>query len=211
MKSSLLLLVLMGLVLFGQAQENKKEHEIQTLFSNQKSIGFYGSFSIGYSHIDGQDALVSGGRAAIIFNHNVAIGLGGYGFVNNLDEYNMLEESPLNYSLAGGYGGFFIEPIVNGLKPVHVSFPVLFAIGGVAVIENFGSDYWQDHYMYDYPENDLFFVVEPAVELEFNLTRFFRTAATFSYRFTQGFDLVDIDDNAISGTHNGLTFKFGKF
>jgi hypothetical protein len=53
-----------------------------------------------------------------------------------------------------------------------------------------------------------FFIVEPAVELEFNLARFFRTAATLSYRYTSDIDLLGMDENVLNGLHLGLTFKF---
>ena len=54
-----------------------------------------------------------------------------------------MNDHPLNYTLAGGYGGIFIEPILGGTKPVHVSFPVLFGVGGVTLIENYGYNYWE--------------------------------------------------------------------
>jgi hypothetical protein len=56
-------------------------------------------------------------------------------------------------------------------------FRLLFGLGGIAQVRNYGPGYWEFPY-YDTPESDLFFIVEPAVELEFNLARFFRTAAT---------------------------------
>lgn len=209
MKKFILLLLMVWAVLFAYAQD-EKTNEIQTLFSNQKSLGFYGAFSLGYSQINGKDGLVSGGRGALIFNHATAIGLAGYGFVNNMEGYKWNEENMLRYSLAGGYGGIFIEPIVGGLKPVHVAFPVLFGLGGIAQVRNYGPGSWEFPYL-DTPESDLFFIVEPAVELEFNLARFFRTAATLSYRFTSDIELFEVDENVLQGFHFGLTFKFGKF
>lgn len=209
MKKIILLLVMACTVVLVHGQDENRQ-EVQTLFSNQKSLGFYGSFSLGYSQINGKDALVSGGRAAMIFNHSTAVGLAGYGFVNNMEGYRWEDENMLKYSLAGGYGGIFIEPIVGGLNPVHVAFPVLFGLGGIAQVRNFGPGYWEFPY-FDTPESDLFFIVEPAVELEVNLARFFRTAATFSYRFTSNIELFDVDPDVLRGFHFGLTFKFGKF
>ncbi len=190
--------------------QDDNHQEIKTLFSNQKSIGFYGSLSLGYSQIHGKDALTSGVRAAMIFNHSTAIGLAGYGFANDMESYKWEDENALRYSLAGGYGGIFIEPIVGGMNPVHVSFPVLFGIGGVAQVSHYGTDYWEYPYNDTY-ENDMFFIVEPAIELEVNLARFFRTAATFSYRFTTDVELPDVAPNVLRGPQFGLTFKFGKF
>lgn len=203
----LLILAWAGLMSYAQVDQR---NEIQTLFSEQKSLGFYGAFTLGYSQINNQDALVSGGRFALVFNHNTAVGLAGYGFVNNLDGYKWYNDDVLSYSLAGGYGGIFIEPIVSGLRPVHVAFPVIFGLGGIGQIRNHYSGPW-DSPFHDIPETDLFFIVEPGVELEFNLARFFRTAASLSYRFTSNVELVGIDPEVMRGFMFGLTFKFGKF
>ncbi len=206
----LFLFVLIACAALMVSGQDEKRQEIQTLFSDQNSLGFYGSFSLGYSKINGQDALVSGGRVGMIFNHSTAVGLAGYGFVNNLENYQWENDNVLRYSLAGGYGGIFIEPIVGGLNPVHVAFPILFGLGGVAQVTNYGSGYWEYPH-YDTSEGDLFFIVEPAVELEVNLTRFFRTAATLSYRFTTDIGLPDVAPDVLRGLNFGLTFKFGKF
>lgn len=206
----LFLLLLMVWAAFITSAQDEQRGEIQTLFSGHKSLGFYGGFSLGYSQINNQDALVSGGRLAMIFNHGTAVGLAGYGFVNNMDGYRWNDDNILRYSLAGGYGGIFIEPIIGGLNPVHVAFPVIFGLGGVAQVRNYGHGYWEHPY-YDTSESDLFFIVEPAVELEFNLARFFRTAATISYRFTTDVELFNVDPEVLQGFMFGLTFKFGKF
>jgi len=201
------ILILSGIV---QAQDNYERDEIQTIFSKNRSNGGYGAFSISYSEIGGRDALVTGGRGAFIFDHSLAIGLGGYGFVNNLDYTS--HGNNYEYSLAGGYGGIFFEPIIGGKSPVHVSFPVLIGMGGVSVFKNYGWDYWETHDPF-YPSygNDVFFVIEPGVDLEFNLARFFRLALNVSYRHTSEIDLLDTEKDALRGFNYGMTFKFGKF
>ena len=195
---------------FAYAQDDYQGDEIRTVFSNRHSNGAYGAISFGYSQIDGQGALTSGARGMYIIDHSFAVGLGGYGFVNNLDYHTYIDNNPFDYYMAGGYGGILIEPIVNGRNPVHFSFPVLFGIGGVALIQDYGYDYWGHPSLNDL-DNDVFFVVEPAVELEFNLTRFFRAAAQVSYRYTSSLQLEEIDPDVLRGFNFGATFKFGKF
>jgi hypothetical protein len=63
----------------------KTEVKFRHCFQTRKVLGFYGSFSMGYSQINSKDALVSGGRAGMIFNHSTAVGIAGYGFVNNME------------------------------------------------------------------------------------------------------------------------------
>ena len=209
MKKIAIILSLLLAVTFTNAQDDYQNDEIQTIFSKRKSNGGYGAFTIGYSEIGGRDALVTGGRGAFIFDHSLAIGLGGFGFVNNLDYHSYYNEN--EYSLAGGYGGIFVEPIIAGRSPVHVSFPILIGMGGVSLFENYGWDYWEPHHPSPSFGNDVFFVVEPAVELEFNLARFFRLAVTASYRHTSKIELLETDENVLRGFNFGMTFKFGKF
>ncbi len=208
MKKTAILLSFILVVVFTYAQDDYQNDEIQTIFSKRRSNGGYGAFTISYSEIGGRDALVTGGRGAFIFDHSFAIGLGGFGFVNNLD-YNHYELEN-DFSLAGGYGGVFFEPIIAGRSPVHVSFPILIGMGGVSLFKNYEWN-WDDYHPYPEYGNDIFFVVEPAVELEFNMARFFRLAATVSYRYTSKIDLFETDENALKGFNFGMTFKFGKF
>lgn len=215
MKTITLLLALVLATATTFAQDDYYNDEIQTIFSKRKSNGGYGAFTMGYSQIDGRDALITGARGAFIFDHSFAIGIGGYGFVNNLDYNSYHHQNPENeFMLAGGYGGIFIEPIIAGTKPVHLSFPILIGMGGVALVDDYGWGWDWDvdpyHSAYEY-DHDLFFVVEPAVELEFNLARFFRTAVYASYRFTSDITLLETNEDALRGFNFGVTFKFGKF
>ena len=215
MKQLSIFLVLIITALYAGAQDDYRNDEVETIFSKGRSNGGYGAFSIGYSQIDGRDALVTGARGAFIFDHSFAIGLGGYGFVNNLDYDHYNYDNPEDrFMLAGGYGGIFIEPILGGTKPVHLSFPILVGMGSIALVENDGWDWhWHDDrydHWHEY-DHDLFFVLEPAVELEFNVVRFFRASAYASYRFTSDIELYDTENDVLKGFNFGMTFKFGKF
>jgi hypothetical protein len=210
MKATTMFLLLTFAFVFAFAQDDVKSNEIRTL-SGQNSLGFYGAAAVGYSQMEAKDALTIGGRAGLIFNHSTAIGLAGYGFFNNLDGYYLPVGGEAWYSLAGGYGGVFIEPIVGATKPVHVSFPVLLGMGGVGLVRNVGPGTWEDPFDIKMPENDFFFVAEPAVDLEFNLTSFFRLAATLSYRFTSNVELTGKTPDVLQGWNFRLTFKLGKF
>lgn len=211
MKKTMLILAFAIATLVAGAQDNYQNDEIKTVFSKSHSNGGYGALTIGYSQIDGHDAIITGGRGAFIFDHSFAIGLAGYGFVNNLDANNYYYNQNNELSLAGGYGGLFFEPIVAGKSPIHLSFPILVGMGGVSKVDLYSWDYWgpaDPIRNYDY---DVYFVFEPAMEVEFNLARFFRTAAFVSYRYTSNIQLFETDEDVLNGLNFGLTFKFGKF
>ena len=192
------------------AQEEGGNSEIRTL-SGQKGLGFYIAGTAGYSQIESKDAIIIGSRAALIFSHSTAVGLAGYGFFNNLGGYHWPVGTEPWYSLSGGYGGIFIEPIIAGSKPVHVSFPVLFGMGGAGLVRVTGNNTWEDPFDIDLPENDIFFIIEPAVDIELNLAQFFRTAITLGYRFTSNVELTGKTPDVLKGLHFGLVFKLGKF
>ncbi len=196
-----------------RAQDNQNEYSsIFNKKSDQKIIhGGYGSFGIGYTTIDNKDAIILNIKGAWVINHKIALGLAGYGFFNNLDKSN---QNNTDQYLAGGYGGFYFEPILLHNSPVHLSFPVLVGGGGISTVPNNFWDYTYTFYPNDY---DIFFVVEPGVELEFNMVRFFRIALGATYRLTNGVKLEypgggpEIALNALDGFNFYMNFKFGKF
>jgi hypothetical protein len=195
------------------AQENQNEYRsIFNKKADQKvSHGGYGAFGVGYTEIDGKEALLLNVKGAWVINHHIALGLAGTGFFNNLDKSSNTNE----HYLGGGYGGFYFEPIIFPKSPMHLSFPILIGAGGITSIPHnyWGLDWDNVHGGYDY---DVFFVVEPGVELEFNMVKFFRIAVGASYRLTNGVVLNYSADNAVpvgalDGFNFYLNFKFGKF
>jgi hypothetical protein len=202
------LLIFLGLgFLLTSAQDDKDNDQISTIFSKNRSNGGYGAMSIGFSQIDGKDAFVMGARGSWIIDHSFAIGVGGVGFINDVN-YHSWQNHQLNNNLAGGYGGIYLEPILAPRLPVHISIPVLFGIGGVSRIDD--EQNW-DNWVYDDSQNDVFLVFEPAIELEFNLTRHLRMAGTVGYRFTSKVEMADTNPDILEGTNIGLVMKFGKF
>lgn len=204
MKQLALLFALITAYSFSFAGNQDDNDGMKTLFGRNRSNGGYGALSFNYSEINHQDAFVMGARGAWVINHAFAIGLGGYGFVNNID-VNELSHYDADLDLAGGYGGLILEPIIASRLPVHISLPVLLGIGGVAYVDDYEWNWYDDN------QSDVFLVCEPGVELEFNMTRHMRLAASFSYRFTSDVEMIDIKPDVLRGYNVGLTFKFGKF
>jgi hypothetical protein len=207
MKKLTLLLILGFGVLMAMAQEESKNEEISTIFSKSRSNGGYGAISFSYTQLDGKDAFMMGARGSWIIDHSFAIGLGGCGFVNDLNHHHWMDND-LTYNLAGGYGGIYLEPIIGPRLPVHISFPVLFGVGGITNIAN-GN--WENNWMFDNGNEDEFLIMEPAVELEFNMTRHMRLAGSFGYRFTSDIEMDNTNPDVLEGFNVGIVLKFGKF
>lgn len=199
MRTTLFFSLLLALVISCSphlmAQERDNTEEYKTLFSNingQVEHGGYGAITFGYSEIDSKPALEIGGRVAWLINHQFAMGFVGKGFFNDINKSNINPKS--DYYLAGGYGGLFFQPVIFPKSPVHVSFPIILGVGGVALNPSYQSKYHWDYdynYYYDYAyDSDVFLVFEPGIDVEFNLLRYFRMSLGASYRLTNNVNLV---------------------
>ena len=209
--SAFIILSLLSAVVYSQneAGNSKGRGEINTLFGGHSvSNGGYGSFGCGYSSIDNRDGIVISGRAAWIIDHNFAIGVAGSGFMNDF-QYDRVYNEDVN--LTGGYGGLLIEPILFPKAPVHLTFPVIGAVGGIASTRTSHTFNSWDNSNSWVEASETFLLVEPGVELELNLVRFFRLAFGISYRFTTDLELLSVPPDALEGFTTGITFKFGKF
>ena len=199
----LTLLIFLGLGFLLASAQDYDDDQISTIFSKGHRNGGYGALSFSYTQIDGKDAFLMGARGSWIIDHSFAIGIGGCGFINDVNYHNWLNND-LNDNLAGGYGGLYLEPIIAHRLPVHLSVPVLFGVGGVNNIVN-------HNWIYDDSNSDIFLVFEPTIEIEFNMTRHMRLAGTIGYRFTSKIEMKNTNPDILEGTNIGLVMKFGKF
>lgn len=192
----------------------------ETLLGNGEiSNGGFGAPVVKYTQIKGEPALLIGGRGGWIINHTFVLGGGGYGLVTDVESgtppVGFILPVPY-YPYIGtyinlGYGGLELEYIFQSNQLLH--FSVYALIGGGAV--SFRGQELNDvlrlsEYDYDYPD-DAFFVFEPAVNAELNVTSFMRIAAGFSYRFISGVRMDNLKNSDIAGPSGMLTFKFGSF
>lgn len=205
-------MMLLAVGLLAQ-EENQNETEYKTLFGGDKTThGGYGGISVNYSQIDGKDAILVGARGAWVINHGIALGFGGYGFANDMSYEKSINGYTDQFSLAGGYGGLIIEPIIGAKWPVHVSIPVLIGAGGITYISQYWNSYDENYYYSPFPqESDAFFVVEPGIEIELNMVKFMRLAFGGYYRFTSNLNLADTEKDILNGFSAGVTLKFGSF
>lgn len=205
----------------AQDEKKRENNEVRTLFSNEYGHVSHGGFlglSMGYTTIDNEAALQVGGNLAWVINHQFAIGIAGNGFFNNLAKDNVYD--PNSYYLAGGYGGLFFQPILFPKSPIHVSFPIILGVGGVAVNH---KDKWNYHWDNNYDNNsnyydsDVFLVFEPGINVELNMLKFMRMSIGASYRLTNNVNLIyeytedNIDKSVVidPASLNNFTVKLG--
>lgn len=214
MKTKGLLMIMLAIgcmsVSFGQDQ---KKAELQTLFGKEDhkiSHGGYAAFSVEYTQVSGENVIMLGGRAGWLIDHHVTIGLAGKGFVSSIFIEDIPETDENGLYLSGGYGGFFVEPIIAPSYPIHISIPILIGGGGF-VLNDHTWHYYNNYDYYEPYDWDSFFVFEPGVEIELNVVKFFRVAVGASYRVTSDLHIKYLDEGLMRGFNTGITFKFGKF
>lgn len=176
-----------------------REPEVETLMHGRTRIGLNGGPVIKYTYLDDHFALLMGGRGGISFNDLFVIGGGGYSLVNEIRV--PYSSAPYEQYLSFGYGGVMFEVLLASHKMVHLSIHTL--IGG-------GNLYYHDYYWRDWGD-DIFFIAEPGMDLELNITRCFRIGLGGTYRFVNGIDVPEYSDHDMSGFSAAMTFKFGRF
>ncbi len=133
-------------------------------------------------------------------------GIAGYGLAASPEIGSL---SSTDYRLNGGYGGLLIGFNLFPREVVRISFPILFGGGKMYLTEPF--------FFSGSPDTDLtieksgFMVVEPAANLEFNVTRFFHLGLGASYRYVQGLSMSSLTDEQLLSWAINLNLKFGSF
>ncbi len=212
MKHSLLTIaVLIWAHAFIQAQDQEEipYKETKTVLGKGSKIRGFGSLDTRLAEINDELGLLVGAHGGIVLNNNFVIGLGGYGLTTSY-KFDGVEPDEDLY-LYGGYGGLILGAIFAPKEVVHIYTPVLIGAGGFEISDRnlFRTGRIGD--FNSYIENTAFFVVEPGVEVEVNITRFFKIGMGASYRFVRGADLVNASNEDLSGFSGGLSLKFGKF
>lgn len=176
----------------------------QTLISGDIESGGFGGPALKITTINGENAIMVGGRGGWIINHCFVIGGAGYGLVNNVNA-NTPDTSRGLASIEMGYGGLDLEYIASSDDLLHLSIQLLIGGGGVGYKDD-NDDMFNNHH-----KTNSFFVLEPSVQANLNVTHFFRIAAGVSYRYVSGLTSVVSTNADLSGPSANLTFKFGKF
>ena len=196
------------------------------LFSQEETIfdkgiyesGGFGAPVLAFTTLNGEPAILKGGRGGWIINNMIVIGGGGYSTISRHTS------SGISHTYGGktfepnirlNYGGLELEFISNPNRIVHTSFYLLIG-GGDIRLEAPTLEFPLSTSKPDY-KSDEFFILDPRINVEINLVSWFRVNAGIGYRAVFGVDYQPFDDIAsignsdIGGFTAMMTFKFGKF
>ena len=207
----------------------KQDEEVKTLFAKGKdyniTVGYFIGPEFSYTrfkeseYCKNTDVFLMGLSMGVTLNHWFSIGLQGHGIINSghLEYENMILDSTMssvrNANLWGGYGGLLVQFTAFPKSMVHVTFPILIGGGGLTLNEWTDNDYY---YYYDKWDGtsidwDAFFVIQPGVQCEINVVKFFRIGIGASYRYTPDLDLMYNPEDLINQFNANVSLKFGKF
>lgn len=197
MKKSIFILFILATATTAFSQEK----EFQTIFDNQdlRISGLGGPF-MQFTSVAGEFGFMMGGGGAVLLN-DFFIGGYGLGLANAIPDYvNGITSDRLTL----GHGGFWLGYAFFGEKPIHVTVSSMIGWG------EFGVMQYDEYYPF---VRDNIFIIAPTVEVELNLTRYFRIGAGATYNIYTMMDenIHGYTNSDISSAGGFLSFKFGWF
>lgn len=180
--------------------------ETQTLISNDVTHGGFGAPIFGITSVNGQLSYLRGTRGAWVVNltgeHTINIGLAGYRTRTDFQPVGWPGSANEEPDMRTNYGGFELEYVNRTHNLVHYSIQTLIGSGTVRYR---GSNPDLDRV------SDNYFVLQPGVNLNLNITRWFRLSGGLFYRYAGGVNLEGTSGSDLSGIVSFVGLKFGKF
>lgn len=215
MKKNLYFLVILCLFT-GMIKLNAQEQADTTkyLLTEKTVLSGFGSPFVEFSSVNNQFAVCIGGGGGLIINHSVFIGAYFEGIVTKHyreDLQSIVDaERPM---ISFEHGGLWLGYIYKDKKAIHGGLSTKLGWGEIDLKDGDGGNPASD---YDY--RDRIFTITPQVEMELNMTKWFRINVGVGYRFVAGIDATyeqgentvkfyeDGDFNSPVGT---ISFIFG--
>ncbi len=166
----------------------RKEH----LSKNKAKTYLSGTYSMKFTRLNGQSAILDGGGTRLFIHRKFAIGVSGYRTLKTVD-YQGNEFSIV-------YGGLWLYYPMGMLNKVHLSLSCLVGYGGVGYVRK--DD--QELVGKGMP------VIDPDLFVNLNLTEFMQLGIGVGYRLAMThFEAVNM--SAISGFTTSLQVRFAAF
>lgn len=202
-------IILSSFVNKATAQE---EPEFRTLFDHlgPLKISGFGAPIIEFSSVQDEFAVFNGGGGAVLINQFF---FGGYGMglsTNHYREISVYQESTgsfydySNERINFGHGGFWFGGMFQPSNAIHLAASTKLGWGGISLYEQ--NQNWE---LRRFEIIDNVFVVQPQIEAEMNITRWFKLNIGVGYRLVTGIDKTyKVYDNTY--TYLGEKPYFGK-
>jgi len=204
----ILLIVLVSCSSQLTAQEEKPKDYIE--FNDRKNVvhGVYLGLNAHYGELKGISTYGFGLKMAYVANQQFEIGIAAT-VLQSDQEFITVED--INNKLIGVYIGGHLEPIFFSKKRVNLSFPLFIGVGGIGYTTPGGDDFDEEFIEEEFENVNTIFVVEPGVNVLFNLSRYVQLEAGVKYRLTNKIDLATSPIKRLNGFSTGIGVKVGVF
>ena len=156
--------------------------------ATNKGVGF-GGFSLVNTALAGEWTMEVGGLGGGFLNKQFYLGGGGFG----------LSQQNENYEYGMGYGGVMLGYFWQGGGKTALN---VYVFGGFGSMEETGESIQNE---------DDFWAIRPAAEIDFLLTDWLRLGIGGGYRQIMGITNSTLDDSDVSAPFGSITFRFGNW
>lgn len=179
---------------------------IQTLVGPAKTVQFVGGLDARATRLLGETTVLTGGRVGMLVNGATLVAFSARANLNQGLATGFALADGREAGLSFGYGGVEIGRIIAPTHAVHVTTSLL--LGGGAT--SYHDRRWRDGSDKALPV-DGFWLAEPEVQIETNVTRMLRVGIGGSYRFVHGARLQGVADRDFRGASGAISLTFGRF
>jgi hypothetical protein len=182
------------------AEENVKEIAAE----KPSESGGFGGPVLKVTRINDVFGLIVGGRGGWIYKHTYAIGGGFYGLLRDIEP----SDSERDFEFA--YSGLELEYIIAPSRDVHLSAQTLIGFGGLTDRYQRAVPYYgYDEYSRFGGPDDSFFIIEPEINIVWNMKTYLQIYFAGSYRYIRGVEVEGLDNANLNGYSVVVTFRFG--
>ena len=171
----------------------------ETLIKGPIKTSIFISPTFKMSEINNDLGFLWGGRIGCIINQKFIISLNGSKLATTIK----LKSPPpgINAKIDLIYGGLDLEYIFLANKPINFSIQSMVGPGKIKFRDsNLGT--------LDVDNQDNIVVMEPGINLNLKILRFFSFSTGVSFRFIAGVDLVRVDGWGLSGVSGNIEMRF---
>ncbi|WP_034042381.1 hypothetical protein [Wocania ichthyoenteri] len=207
--------IIFVLIVTNSLSAQKKEQGDYIQFDDRKNTvhGVYIGLTQHVGKLENEWASFTSLKLAYVANRKLEIGFVGTFFFSEVPNKMGIYRGD-EALLIGSYGGLHLEPILFGNKFISVSFPVLIGGGAITLLEEReqgGYEFTSDEYENGKFDFDHFFIIEPGVNLLYNISRFVQIETGIKYRFSEKYNVPFYGKGDMSGFSAGLGIKIGIF
>ncbi len=183
----------------------------ETLFPREFTSGYFGGPHLSVSEIGDEVGLIGGVKGGWIINHRAVLGAGVQMLINDVAFRTSVPESAgitdTTLSVMLVYGGAEFTYVNSPHRLFHYNASLLIGAGAIGYKDFDCSLCGEDSNL----NTDIFFVMEPGLDVVVNVSSMVRVALGFTYRYVYDVELEGVENKDLTGASGRLTVKIGRF